>query len=265
MLQTAIEAARKAGQIIVERFPGERDVTVKGYRDIVTEVDILVEGVILDLIRARFPDHAILSEEAFFEEASGGFSEAAGSIGEEGYTWVVDPLDGTTNYARHIPASVTSIGVLERGEPVVGVVYDPLRDQLFVAERGKGATLNGEPIHVGGIARLDHAVVSLDWSPGDEERRQTLDMLCRVAQRCGTVRALGSAVLMQCYVAAGWLDVYFNLTLKPWDVAAAMLIVTEAGGRCTTVGGEPYRVGVPGCLATNGLIHDEILAVMHAP
>ena len=258
MLQTAIEAARKAGQIIVERFSGERNVTVKGYRDIVTEVDILAEGVILDLIRARFPDHAILSE-----EASGGTGKVTGGLAE-GHTWVVDPLDGTTNYARRIPAFVTSIGVLGRGEPVVGVVYDPLRDQLFVAERGRGATLNGEPIHASGIARLDHAVVGLDWSHSDEGRRQTLDMLYRVAQRCGTVRSFGSAVLMQCYVAVGWLDAYFNLMLKPWDVAAATLIVAEAGGRCTTIEGEPYHVSVPGCLVTNGLVHDEMLAVMHA-
>jgi myo-inositol-1(or 4)-monophosphatase len=250
MLQTAIEAARQAGQLIAERFLGPHDIIIKGYREIVTEVDTAAESVIINLIHERFSNHAILSEES--GESGGG--------GE--YTWVVDPLDGTTNYARRIPAFATSIGVLERGEPAVGVVYDPLRDQLFTAKRGKGATLNGEPIHTSQVARLSQALVGLDWGQGDEERERTLGILLRVAPRCLTVRALGSAVLMQCHLAAGWLDGYFNLMLKPWDAAAGTLIIAEAGGRCTTMGGEPYRVGVSGCLATNSPIHDEMLAVI---
>jgi myo-inositol-1(or 4)-monophosphatase len=250
MLQTAIEAARQAGQLIAEHFLEPHDIAVKGYREIVTEVDTAAESVILDLIRERFPDHALLSEES---------GESGGS---GGYTWVVDPVDGTTNYAHHIPAFVTSIGVLEQGESMIGVVYDPLRDLLFAAERGKGASLNGDPIHVSPVTRLSQAVVSLDWGRGDEEREQTLGILLQVAPRCLTVRALGSAVWVQCHLAAGWLDGYFNLTLKPWDAAAGTLIVAEAGGRCTTMEGEPYRIGMPGCLATNGLIHDEMLATI---
>ncbi len=250
MLQTAIEAARRAGQVIAGQYPAGRAITVKGYRDIVTEADTAAETVILDLIRERFPDHAILSEEA-----------GGDGIGD-GYTWVVDPLDGTTNYARHVPAFAVSIGVLERGEPVIGVVYDPLRDQLFVAERGGGATLNGDLIHTSQVACLGHAVVGLDWGRSDEDRERTLDVLLRVAPRCGTVRALGSAVLMQTYVAAGWLDGYFNLMVKPWDAAAGMLIVAEAGGRYTALEGGPFRVGMPSCLATNGLIHDALLSAI---
>jgi myo-inositol-1(or 4)-monophosphatase len=253
MLQTAIEAAQRAGQLIAERYPAGCNVTVKGYRDIVTEVDTAAEAAILNLIRERFPDHAILSEEA-------------GSSGTgDGYTWVVDPLDGTTNYSRHFPAFAISIGVLERGEPIVGVVHDPLRDHMFVAERGSGATLNGEPIHASRVARLSQALVGLDWGHSDEVRAKALELLLRIAPRCGTARALGSAALALAYVAVGWMDGYFHLALKPWDTAAGVLLITEAGGRCTTLGGGPYRVGEPGCLATNSLIHDGMLSVMHLP
>ncbi|MBU0705227.1 MAG: inositol monophosphatase, partial [Chloroflexi bacterium] len=212
--------------------------------------DTAAETVILNMIRDRFPDHAILSEEA--GEIKTGSS----------YTWVVDPLDGTTNYARRVPVFAVSIGVLERGEPLVGVIHDPLRDQTFVAERGEGATINGAPMRVSHVARLDHTVIGADWARSDERRGRVLAYLGQVAPRCGTIRVLGSATLALAYVAAGWLDAYFHLALKPWDAAAGMLLVAEAGGRCTTLAGEPCRVDSPGCLATNGLIHEELLAVM---
>ncbi len=250
MLQTAIEAARRAGRVLAERYPAARTLTVKGYRDIVTDADIAAEAVILDLIRARFPGHVIISEEA-------GGSE----IGSD-YTWIVDPLDGTTNYAHHVPIFAVSIGVLERGEPLIGVIHDPLRDQTFVAERGGGARLNETPIHASRVAHLGHAGVGLDWGCDDEMRGWILAYLRQVLPRCGTVRVLGSATLALAYVAAGRLDGYFHLALQPWDVAAGTLIIAEAGGRCSTLEGEPYRVDLPGCLATNGLIHEELLGVM---
>ena len=250
MLQTAIEAAHRAGKLIAERYPDERSITLKGYRDIVTEVDTAAESIIIDLVRERFPKHAILSEEA------GGAGIGAG------ITWVVDPLDGTTNYAHRIPCFCVSVGVLENGKPLAGVIYDPLRSQTFIAKQGKGALLNGKPIHTSQAARLSRTVLALDWGHSDEVRAQTIKLLLRTAPRCGTVRALGSAALALAYVAVGWLDGYFSLALKPWDTAAGTLLIAEAGGRCTTLDGDPYRVGVPDSLATNGLIHDEILAVI---
>ncbi len=253
MLKTAVEAAQRAGQVLVERYLVERDVTVKGYRDIVTDADTAAEAAVLDLIHARFPDHTIISE------------EAGGSRIGSRYTWIVDPLDGTTNYAHCVPVFAVSIGVLEGGEPLIGVIHDPLRNQMFVAERGGGATLNGAAMHASQVARLDHTLVGLDWTRSDEGRERVLAYLHRVAPRCGTVRLLGSAALGLAYVAAGWLDGYFHLALKPWDVAAGMLMIAEAEGRCTTLEGELYRVDSPGCLATNGLIHDELLAVMCEP
>jgi myo-inositol-1(or 4)-monophosphatase len=252
MLKTAIEAAQRAGQIVAERYPAEHNVIVKGHRDIVTDADIAAEAAVLNLIRARFPDHTIISE------------EAGGSRIGSHYTWIVDPLDGTTNYAHRVPVFAVSIGVLEGGEPLIGVIHDPLRAQTFVAERGGGATINGAPMHVSRVARLDHTLVGLDWTHDDERREQVLAYLRQVAPHCGTVRVLGSATLGLTYVAAGWLDAYFHLALKPWDAAAGMLMIAEAGGRCTTLEGEPYRVDLPDCLATNGSIHDELLAVMRA-
>jgi len=253
MLHTAIEAARRAGRKIAERYPGERKLTVKGYRDLVTDADIAAEEVIIDLIQSRFPDHAILSE------------EAGGSEISSGYTWVVDPLDGTTNYAHHHPVFAVSIGVLQDGNPLMGVIHDPLRDQMFVADQGGGARLNGVPIQVSRVANLGNAMLGLDWGHSNEVRRRILFYLHQIVPHCGTLRILGSAALAMAYVAVGWLDAYFHKGLKPWDTAAGMLIITEAGGRCSTLEGEPYRANSPGCLATNSLIHDELLTLMRRP
>lgn len=250
MLKTAIEAAVGAGQLIAERYPGPRAVSLKGFRNLVTDADKAAESFILERIMARFPEHGILSEE------SGG--AAIGS----GYTWVVDPLDGTTNYAHRHPVFAVSIGVLEGEEPIVGVIHDPLRHHTFVAQKGAGARLNDDPIHVSGVAAIDSAMIGVDWGHENDMRERMLNDLHRVLSRCGTVRACGSAALALAYVAAGWNDAYFQPGLKPWDAAAGVLIVQEAGGRCTTLKGEPYRVQFPDCVATNTLIHNELLKLL---
>ncbi len=250
MLQTAIEAAQLAGQLISDRYSGGRTVTLKGYRNLVTDTDITSERAIIDLIQGRFPDHAILSEEA----GTRGISSD--------YTWIVDPLDGTTNYVHHHPVFAVSIGLVMRGEPLVGVIHDPLRDQTFVAERGCGTRLNDVPIHVSGLAKLGDTMLGLDWGHTNAARKRILSYLQQIAPQCGTLRVLGSATLAMAYVAAGWLDGYFNLGLKPWDAAAGILIITEAGGRCSTLDGQTYRVDLPCCLATNSLIHAELLTLM---
>lgn len=251
ILQTAIEAAHQAGQVLIERYHTEHNITLKGYRDIVTEADTAAESVILELIRSRFPQHYILSEE------SGG--DGIGS----GYSWIIDPLDGTSNYARHIPSFAVSIGVLKAQNPIVGVIYDPLRNHTFAAVLGEGATLNGAPLHVSTLTQLERAIVGLDWGHSDEVREQVLSYLLRIAHRCSTVRAFGSATLALAYVAAGWLDIYLHLALRPWDAAAGMLIVAEAGGRCTTPGGDLYRVDLPACLATNRILHEKVLSILN--
>jgi myo-inositol-1(or 4)-monophosphatase len=238
--------------LIAKRYPTKRNVSYKGFRDLVTETDIAAENAILSLVRKRFPDHAVLSEE------TGG-----GRIGQE-YTWVIDPLDGTSNYTHRVPIFAVSIAVLERGEPFIGVVYDPMREHLFLAQRGTGATLNDQRLQVSGISELHQAVVGLDWARSEEARREVLSNLGRVAPRCHTVRIMGSAALGLTYVAAGWLDGYFHLALHPWDAAAAVLLISEAGGRCTTFEGQPYPVVSSRCAATNGRIHRELLDALRA-
>jgi myo-inositol-1(or 4)-monophosphatase len=247
LLQTAIKAAQRAGRLIAERYPTKRNASYKGYRNLVTETDIAAEKTILDLVRRRFPEHAILSEET-----------AGGKIGQD-YTWVIDPLDGTSNFTHRVPIFAVSIAVLEHGEPLIGVVHDPMRGHLFVAQRGNGATLNDQPLEVSSVPELPEAVVGLDWARDAEARSEVLSNLARVAPRCHTIRIMGSAALGLTYVAAGWLDGYFHLALHPWDAAAAVLLTTEAGGRCTTFEGQPYVVTSPRCAATNGRIHQELL------
>jgi myo-inositol-1(or 4)-monophosphatase len=250
MLQTAVEAARRAGQLIAEQYPTHRSVSYKGHRDLVTETDIAAEEAILNLIRERFPDHAILSE------------ETPGGVIGEGYTWVIDPLDGTSNYTHRLPIFSVSIALLRRGKPLIGVVYDPMRDHMFAGQRGRGAALDDEPLHISTIPDLHDSLIGFDWARREEKRNQVLSKLQRVAPLCHTVRAMGSAALGLTYVAAGWLDGYFHLALHPWDAAAAVLLITEAGGRCTTFEGNPFDVSLPCCAATNGRIHEALLNVL---
>jgi myo-inositol-1(or 4)-monophosphatase len=252
LLETAVQAARAAGRVLVQRLPAPREVHVKGPRDIVTDADLAAEEMITRTIRARFPDHALLME------------EGGASSGDAPYVWVVDPLDGTTNYSRRLPIFGVSIGVVHQGELEVGVVYDPLGDHLFAARRGQGATLNGSPLQVSAIDRVSDAVVGLDWARAHKDRREILARLVRIAPACGTVRGLGSAALGLCYVAAGWIDAYFNVGLKPWDMAAGLLLIQEAGGRVTDLAGNAWQPWVQRVLVSNGHLHQALLESMEA-
>jgi myo-inositol-1(or 4)-monophosphatase len=252
MLETAIEAARRAGEAIAQRYPTDREVTVKGYRDIVTEVDYVAERIVLDTIRSRFPDHTIVSEEA-------------GTIQTDSrYRWIIDPIDGTTNFSRRLPFFAVSVGLLYDEEPLAGAIYDPLRDDMFTALTGQGAHLNGTSIAAGRAASLDDAIVAFDWGHADAVREATLHYVGQVGPLCRTVRGLGSATLGLAYVAAGWIDAYLNLAMKPWDTAAGMVLVREAGGAITTPAGTEHRFDSPACLATNGRIHGELLALLRS-
>jgi len=251
MLKTAIEAAQQAGRLVAERYPSERRFALKGFRDLVSDADTAAEAQIIELITRRFPGHAILSEEA------GGPDAAAGE-----YTWVIDPLDGTTNYVHRHPVFAVSIGVLQRGRPLLGVVHDPLRNHTFAAHRGGGARLNNEPIQVSAFPQLGEALLGFDWGHSDEMRGRIAGCAGKLLTCCGGLRVMGSACLALAYVAAGWLDGYFQAGLKPWDTAAGILLVSEAGGCCSTLQGEPFQVGEPGCLASNGAIHDSCLEIL---
>ena len=251
-LDTAIEAARTAGQEIVKRLPQERDVQSKGFRDIVTDADLAAQEVLVSIIHSRFPGHGILSEEGLKPGSD------AGTI------WVLDPLDGTTNYAHRYPCFSVSIGVVRGDELVAGVVYDPLLEHVFCAERGAGATMNGTRLRVSRTDQLIHALVSLDYAREPDLRVEQMAAMTHCSKYIHTFRSLGSAALSLCYVGAGWLDAYFHWTLYPWDVAAGSLIVLEAGGAITDVNGQPWHYTLPRCLATNGVLHSAFVNAMRA-
>ncbi|MBC7251903.1 MAG: inositol monophosphatase [Anaerolineae bacterium] len=245
-LQTAIEAARAAGQIMREQMHQTYRVQHKGPRDLLTEVDMMTEEAIVRILSARFPDHDILTEET---EAPPRRSR---------YCWIIDPLDGTNNYAHGYPVFSTSIALTLDDESLVGVVYEPLRDWLFHARRGGGAYLNGEPLQVSAVGQLTEALITLDWSCDLQTRARVVAAIGRLADHVGTMRVAGSAALAPCYVAAGWCEGYFHLSLKPWDAAAAVLIAREAGATATTLEGRLWQLDDPDCLVSNGLLHEPL-------
>ncbi|HMQ31868.1 MAG TPA: inositol monophosphatase family protein [Chloroflexaceae bacterium] len=248
MLNFAIELALRAGSVLRAGLAQERSVESKGHADVVTDADKASEALIVGAIAADFPDHAILAEEG---GATAGASE---------YEWLIDPLDGTLNYLHGNPVFCVSLGLLRRGEPLLGVVYDPCRDELFAAERGGGARLNGRPMRVSPTATLARSLLTTGFpynrfSEPDNNLREHDHLL----MKCQDVRRPGSAALDLCAVAAGRSDAHWELGLSPWDVAAGALIVREAGGTVTGWQGQPWRPGEPRLVASNGLIHAELV------
>ncbi|HCC78711.1 MAG: hypothetical protein A2X25_14810 [Chloroflexi bacterium GWB2_49_20] len=242
--------ARQAGDILRAGYAREHQVDYKGIIDLVTEVDHQSEDFILDQIRTRFPGHAILAE------------ESGKSDGSKDHLWFIDPLDGTVNYAHNIPIFCVSIGYAHEGATRLGVVYDPMRDECFSAERGRGAWLNGSPLHVSSIQELVHSLLVTGfpydtWNTSDDN----FENFVRFAKLTQGVRRLGSAALDLCYVAAGRFDGFWELSLSAWDVAAGGLIAEEAGALVTNVDGGPDYISTPQSIlaATPGL-HGLMLA-----
>jgi myo-inositol-1(or 4)-monophosphatase len=251
ILVFTIALAREAGALLRERFADVHQESHKGAVELVTEVDVAAEQLLVAALRARFPDHTIVAE------------EGSGSEESSPYRWFVDPLDGTHNYAHGYPHFCVSLGLWERSEPLLGVVYDPLLDECFWATRGGGALLNGRPLHVSSRAPLVNSLVSTGF-PYDKATRPDNNVaeFSRMVTRVSGIRRSGSAALDLCYVAAGRQEAHWELGLKPWDVAAGGLAVVEAGGRVTGPGGMPWDVHGPRLVASNGLIHDELLQLL---
>jgi myo-inositol-1(or 4)-monophosphatase len=250
LLQTAIEAAHRAGELLLRKLPLARQVRYKGERDIVTDADEAAQQLIAEVIRERFPKHAFLGEEG----------EHGAALHSTTPTWIVDPLDGTTNYARRYPSFCVSVGLAEAGELRVGAIYDPARRETFYAQAGQGAFLQrgragAQPLQVSAITDLSEALIGVDWARDPALRARTVAAVTRVAETCRSVRATGSAALGLAYLAAGWMDAYFHLMLMPWDVAAGALIIREAGGRLTTPTGADWTLGEPAVVASNGHLH----------
>ncbi len=250
-LDVAVEAALAAGRIQTERSGDIGKIEFKGKFDVVTEVDTLCEQEVIRTIRKRFPDHQFLAEES-------GASADADSPSK----WIIDPLDGTINYAHGFPFYCVSIGLEHEGEVIVGVVYCPRMDELFVAEKGKGATLNGEPLSVSTIPRLKDSLLVTGFTPQvAHSKENNLDHFSHFMRACQALRRPGSAAMDLCYTAAGRFEGFWELRLHAWDVAAGKLIVEEAGGTVTRLNGEPLTVYDREILATNGLVHEEMVRV----
>lgn len=256
--KTAHTAAWRAGQVIREHYADPGSVREKGPRDLVTDTDLAAQAAALGVIHERHPEHVILAEEDPVGQPHGEERwEIPGDV-----VWMVDPLDGTTNYTTGLPMVCTSVGVAIDGEPAAGVIYDPLREELFMGVRGQGASLNGRPLAPLQPHGLDKSVVSLDWAHDPSKRDRSLAVVSALAARCRTVRALGSAALGLAYVAQGRVDFYFNFGLQPWDIAAGAVIIREVGGVLCHPGGEALQLGKPAIFAAHPALLDEVLPLM---
>ncbi|WP_420630370.1 inositol monophosphatase family protein [Candidatus Leptofilum sp.] len=250
--RVAVETAVSAGKLAREMWTKPREISYKGFRDLVTDADIATQKQITQTIQARFPNHGFLTEE---EDSD--LPEAGPII------WIIDPIDGTTNYSRKIPEFCVSVAaclpIAEGYQPIAAAIYDPMRDELFSAAQGQGATLqlgNQTPqtLQVSQVSDLSEVVFALDWSSASQTRTDALQILNRFAEKSYTVRTIGTAALAMAWVAAGRIDFYFNLHLRPWDVAAAMLLVQESGGAVAAPDGSPLVWDVNGiaCVMSNG-------------
>jgi myo-inositol-1(or 4)-monophosphatase len=255
LLNFAIQTARAAGGVLIDRL-GRAKVSNKGTIDLVTEADLAAEELIIERIRSRYPRHAILAEES-------GASEGMTLIpGESEWKWIVDPLDGTTNYAHGYPCFCVSIGVERAGRIEIGVVYDPMRDEMFAAERGKGATLNERSMRVSKVDDLNCAMLCTGFPYNVRERPNFARDFTTFTMQAQAVRRDGSAAIDLAYVACGRFDGFWEDGLNPWDVAAGILLIEEAGGRVTDYQNEPLDIYTAKVLATNGLVHEAMINVL---
>lgn len=246
-LGAAAEIARQAGALLLPYFHRRVKVEYKGDVDLVTEADRASEAFILERLRAYFPDHSVMAE------------ETGGRETDSPYRWYVDPLDGTTNFAHSYPVFCVSIALACREELIAGVVYDPTRDELFAASKGGGATVNGEPIQVSAIRRLEEALVVTGFPSKKRHKNPNIHFYHEMNMRTHGARRPGSAAIDLAYVAAGRMDCFWEFHLKPWDLAAGKLLVQEAGGRMTDAEGQPHRLDSPSILASNGHLHAQLL------
>jgi myo-inositol-1(or 4)-monophosphatase len=252
----AVSAAKAAGRLLGGFTGRELTVTYKGAVNLVTEADRQAERLITETIRKRYPHHIIIGEE-------GGETAPPLSSAAREPVWFVDPLDGTTNFAHGFPFYCVSIGVEIGGRVAVGVVYDPIRRELFSAIRDQGAFCNGRRLRVSSTETLDQSLLVTGFAYDVRtSRRNNLGHFSQFSLRCRGVRRTGSAALDLCYVADGRLDGFWEMNLCPWDTAAGSLIVEEAGGRMSGFGGAPYQLRVPELVASNGRIHEEMLGVL---
>lgn len=248
LMDVAVEAAREGGQLAVSLLGQPRYVKQKGPRDLVTGSTLDVQTRIQEIIQRDFPQHGILAEE-----------DAPDNMTEGEFQWIIDPIDGTTNYYRQLPPFAVAVALRQGQRVLLGAVYDPTRGELFHARRGQGAFLNGKSIHVSSKSSAYEAFIGTDWPNNPQERQDSLGAASIAISEALSLRTMGAPALGLCYVAAGRLDVYYHLALNLWDVAAAGVILEEAGGIFSDLQGTSWLHSPGHYLATNGHIHDKMI------
>jgi myo-inositol-1(or 4)-monophosphatase len=252
-----MQTARDAGAILVDRL-GRAQVSNKGDIDLVTEADLASEKLIIERIKSHYPRHAILAEES---------GDTAGSLLADGtseWKWIIDPLDGTTNYAHGYPCFCVSIALERAGKIELGVIYDPMRDEMFAAERGQGATLNTRRMRVSDVEDLNRAMLCTGFPYNVRERPNFVRDFEKFTMEAQAVRRDGSAAIDLAYLACGRFDGFWEDGLNAWDVAAGVLLIEEAGGQVTDFTGGPLNIYTPKVLATNGSVHEQMMRVLAA-
>jgi len=246
-LETAVDIAREAGAVLATCFERRVAFELKGESDLVTEADRASERLVVERLRSHFPSHSIVAE------------EGGGHQGSSEYCWHVDPLDGTTNFAHGFPVYNVTMGLEQNGEMLVGVVFDPTRQEMFSAERGAGSYLNNRRMRVSTAKRLADCLVATGFPSRKRHLDVNIHFYYQMAMATHGVRRAGSAAIDLAYVACGRLDGYWEFGLNSWDMAAGTLLVTEAGGRCSDMKGAPHRLTSPHVLTDNGAVHQETL------
>jgi len=248
-LEAAAEIAREAGALLANYFERRVGFELKGEFDLVTDADRASEKLVVERLRSRFPAHGIVAEEGGGHESSSDFR------------WYVDPLDGTTNFAHGFPLFNVTLALEQAGEMVAGVVYDPIRQEMFTAEHGSGATLNNRRIHVSSVSRLDSALMCTGFPSRRRHLSVNVHFYHQLAMATHGVRRTGSAAIDLAWVACGRLDGFWEFGLNPWDMAAGRLLVAEAGGCVSDMRGHRHQFSAPHLLADNGHLHAQILEI----
>jgi myo-inositol-1(or 4)-monophosphatase len=246
-LETTVEIAREAGALLAKYFERRVPFEQKGEHDLVTEADRASEKLVIDRLTAHFPSHSIVAE------------EGGGHAGSSEYCWYVDPLDGTTNFAHGFPMYNITMALEQAGELIAGVVFDPERNEMFTAERGSGAYVNNRRLRVSKVKQIENTLVSTGFPSKKRHQNVNIHFYYQLAMVTHGVRRAGSAALDLAYVAGGRLDAFWEFGLNPWDMAAGILLIREAGGNCSDMKGGPVSLGGPHLLADNGLVHQAIV------
>lgn len=250
-VQTAEEAARRAGHVL-RAWSSKFTVREKSRSNLVTEADEAAQAAIHDFIHGRYPNHGFFGEEGLLVVGN-----------DSPYRWIIDPLDGTTNYVHGFPYYCVSIGLECRGEMIVGAIFDPVHDEMFLAVRGEGATLNRRPLKCSSVNELDQALVIASLPVNTDRHDEAVRRFLSVLPVAQAVQRTGSAALNLANIAAGRVDGFWSTSLKPWDMAAGILLVEEAGGRISKIDGSKFQLEVPNVLASNGLsLHEQLVAAL---